>query len=60
VQRFAQIFKTAQIQSVTLAIMEVPCCSAMAGILNKAMEAAGVTVPVKKVVVTARGEAQGL
>jgi hypothetical protein len=32
----------------------------MAGILNKAMEAAGVTVPVKKVVVTARGEAQGL
>lgn len=60
VQRFAQIFKAAGIQSITMAIMEVPCCSAMAGILKKAMELAGVDIPVKKVVITARGEAQGL
>lgn len=60
VQRFAQILRTADIQSITMAIMEVPCCSAMGGILKKAMESAGVNIPIKKVVITARGEAQGL
>ncbi len=60
VQRFAQIFRTANIQSITMAIMEVPCCSAMGGILKKAMESAGVNIPIKQVVITARGEAQGL
>ncbi|MEZ0329509.1 MAG: 4Fe-4S binding protein [Dissulfuribacterales bacterium] len=60
VQRFAQIFKSAGIQSITMAIMEVPCCSAMGVILKKAMELAGVDIPVKKVVITARGDAQGL
>ncbi|MGC8736885.1 MAG: ATP-binding protein [Dissulfurimicrobium sp.] len=56
VERFIEIFKKAQIKSLTTVIMEVPCCSSMLGILNKAMEGAGVSIPLKKIVVSARGE----
>ncbi|MDA8162286.1 MAG: 4Fe-4S binding protein [Desulfobacteraceae bacterium] len=56
VKRFAEIFKNANIKSVTVIIMEVPCCSAMLGILKKAMEEAGVWLPLKKIVVSARGK----
>lgn len=56
VQKFAEIFKTAQIKSVTTLIMEVPCCSGLPSILQKAMKLSGVDVPVTDVVISARGE----
>lgn len=56
VERFIEIFKKAQIKSITTVIMEVPCCSSMLGILSKAMEEAGVSIPLKKIVISARGE----
>lgn len=56
VRRFTEIFKTADIKSVTTVIMEVPCCSSMIGIINNAMEEAGVSIPFKKIVVSARGK----
>ncbi|MGQ9745808.1 MAG: ATP-binding protein [Dissulfurimicrobium sp.] len=55
VQRFTEIFKKDQIKSLTTVIMEVPCCSSMMGILNKAMEEAGVSIPLKKIIVNAQG-----
>ena len=55
VEKFAQVFKTAGIKSITCLIMEVPCCSGLPGILNKAMETAGVIVPLEKVVISSRG-----
>ncbi|MBF0230279.1 MAG: 4Fe-4S binding protein [Desulfamplus sp.] len=56
IQKFADIFKTAGIKSVTTLIMEVPCCSGLPMIIKKGMELAGVTVPITKVVISARGE----
>ncbi|MBF0377825.1 MAG: 4Fe-4S binding protein [Desulfamplus sp.] len=56
IQKFADIFKTAGIKSVTTLIMEVPCCSGLPMIVKKGMELAGVTVPITKVVISARGE----
>ena len=55
IDKFAQIFKTANIKSITALIMEVPCCSGMPVILRKAMERAGVEIPVKQVVINGRG-----
>jgi NAD-dependent dihydropyrimidine dehydrogenase PreA subunit len=56
VQRFAEIIATCNLQSLTVLIMEVPCCSAMNVIIQKAMERAGKTVPVEQVTITTRGE----
>jgi len=56
VQKFADIFRTAGIRSVTVAVMEVPCCSGLPLIVRKGMEAAGQNVPVKQVIVSLRGE----
>ncbi len=56
VGKFVQIFKTAGIKNITCLIMEVPCCSGFPGILSKAMEKAGVTVPIEKVVISNRGK----
>lgn len=56
VERFTQIFNTAQIKSITALIMEVPCCSGLPGILKKAMEKADVNIPMKQVVISSKGE----
>lgn len=53
--RFAEIFRTAGIKEVTLAVMEVPCCSAMEVIVRRAMEASGKDIPINKVVVGVKG-----
>jgi NAD-dependent dihydropyrimidine dehydrogenase PreA subunit len=55
VAKFARIFRTAGIRSVTAVVMEVPCCSALPAILDKAMKEAGVQVPMEVVVVGTRG-----
>ena len=55
-EKFTQIFQTADIKSVTALIMEVPCCSGLPGLLKKAIAAAGVTLPVNQVVISSRGE----
>jgi len=41
VQKFADIFKTADIKSVTVVVMEVPCCQGLPFIVEKGMEMAG-------------------
>ncbi len=56
VEKFAEIFKVAGIKSITCLIMEVPCCSGLPEILNKAMEKAGINVPVEKKVINNRGK----
>lgn len=53
--RFEWIFRVAGIRSVTAVIMEVPCCSALPAILEKAMEKAGVRVPMEVVVLGTKG-----
>jgi Fe-S-cluster-containing hydrogenase component 2 len=56
VKKFAEIFRTADIQSVTVIDMEVPCCSAMPAIVRKGMQEAGKNIPIKEVTISIRGE----
>jgi NAD-dependent dihydropyrimidine dehydrogenase PreA subunit len=55
-EKFIEIFKNARIKSVTVLDMEVPCCSSLPGIVERAIESAGVSVPIKEVTVSTRGE----
>lgn len=55
INRFAEIFQTANIKSVTALIMEVPCCSGLPFILKKGMEKAGKNIPLETVVISTRG-----
>lgn len=56
VQRFAEIISTCNLKSLTVLIMEVPCCSAMNVIVRKAIEKAGKSVPVEQITISTRGE----
>jgi Pyruvate/2-oxoacid:ferredoxin oxidoreductase delta subunit len=53
--KFADIFRVANIKSVTIVIMEVPCCSKMPLIVQKGMEMAGKKIPTELVVINPRG-----
>lgn len=56
VQRFTDILQERKPRSLTVVVMEVPCCSAMLQIVRKARNDAGSSVPVRQVVVSTRGE----
>jgi ferredoxin len=56
IKKFAEIFRVANIQSITVVDMEVPCCSALPAIVRKGMEAAGKEIPLEEVVISVRGE----
>jgi len=56
VSKFAEIFRTADIHSVTVIDMEVPCCSALPFIVRKGMQEAGKSIPVEEVVISICGE----
>ena len=55
VDRFTEIFQQKKINSVTVLIMEVPCCSSMLQIIKKARDDAGSSVPVRQVVISTQG-----
>jgi MinD superfamily P-loop ATPase containing an inserted ferredoxin domain len=55
VHRFAQIFKEADIKSVTVLVMEVPCCQGLPEIIRKGMDLAGKKIPLEKVVIGRTG-----
>ncbi len=56
VKKFAEIFRAADIRSVTVIDMEVPCCSALPAIVGKGMEEAGKRIPIEEIVISVRGE----
>lgn len=56
VQKFTDIFRAHHINSVTVLVMEVPCCQGMPRIVRTAMEQAGATVPLEVVVISRQGE----
>ena len=56
IQKFSEIFATAGIKSITMAIMEVPCCANMRHIVSQALSRSGQAIPVQEVVISARGE----
>jgi NAD-dependent dihydropyrimidine dehydrogenase PreA subunit len=55
-QKFAQIFQEADIKTITVLVMEVPCCQGLPGIVLKGMERAHKKVPLEKVVISRTGE----
>jgi NAD-dependent dihydropyrimidine dehydrogenase PreA subunit len=55
IDRFTEMFATRKLNSVTILIMEVPCCSTMLQIVRKAYSDAEATVPVRQVVVANQG-----
>ena len=59
INKFAAIFSQADIKSVTVAVMEVPCCQGMPVIVKKAMAQAGKNIPLKVVTISTRGEMLG-
>lgn len=59
IQRFVEIISTCNLKSLTILIMEVPCCSAMTVIIQKAIERAGKNVPVEQITISTRGEEIG-
>ncbi|MBN1832647.1 MAG: 4Fe-4S binding protein [Deltaproteobacteria bacterium] len=56
VQKFADVFKVAEIKSVSVLVMEVPCCQGLPVIIRKGMEKAGKNIPMEKLVISTRGD----
>lgn len=56
VDKFTAIFTTAAIRSVTVAVMEVPCCQGLPVIVRKALARAGKEIPLSIEVISTRGE----
>jgi hypothetical protein len=56
VQKFKEIFETAQPRSVTMLVMEVPCCGNMRHLVAEAMKLAGREIKVSEAVIGVRGE----
>jgi ferredoxin len=54
--KFTEIFKAADIKSITTLIMEVPCCSGLPMIVKRALDAAGKDIPIEEIVISTRGE----
>lgn len=55
-EKFTEIFKTQDINSVTVLVIEVPCCSALPMLIKKAQEKAGVEVDTEVVVLGVKGD----
>jgi Pyruvate/2-oxoacid:ferredoxin oxidoreductase delta subunit len=56
IEKFAAIFETADIQSITVAVMEVPCCSALPVMVHKGLQKSGAQIPFSQIVVSTRGK----
>lgn len=56
IEKFTEIFKKADINSVTTIIMEVPCCSGLPWIVKQAMEKAGKNIPMAERIIGIRGQ----
>ena len=55
-EKLTAILRANDLRGITVARMEVPCCSGLTRLAQQAMAAAGKTIPLREVVVTLRGE----
>ncbi len=56
IQKFTDIFKAVEIKSITILIMEVPCCSGLPTMIRRAMAVAEKAIPMETVVISTQGE----
>ncbi len=55
-RKFTEIFSSAGIKSLTLVMMNVPCCATLRGIIAAALKKSGAEIPVEEVVIAPNGE----
>ena len=56
VQKCADIFRAAGIKSLTVVVMEVPCCQGLPTIVEAAKDLAATPIPTERVVISTRGD----
>jgi NAD-dependent dihydropyrimidine dehydrogenase PreA subunit len=56
IEKFKEIFTKAGVKSLTIVSMEVPCCSGLPVIVRKGLEAAGASIPVTEIIISAQGK----
>jgi hypothetical protein len=56
IEKIAEILKNNTVYSLTVAIMQVPCCSGLYQMVVKAVELSGKSIAIKKVVIGIEGE----
>jgi ferredoxin len=56
VDKFAQLFSQSSVRSVTVVVMEVPCCQGLPLIIKRGMQMAGKDIPMELAIVSVRGE----
>ena len=54
-EKFAEIFRSSDIRSVTVLEMEVPCCAALPVIVKRGMNNAGKNIPIEEIVLSTQG-----
>jgi len=59
IDKFAQVFSTAELKSITTVVMEVPCCSGLPFIIKKGLEKSGKDIPLTEVVISTQGKVLG-
>jgi ferredoxin len=59
VEKLAAIFSIAQIRSLSIVRMEVPCCAGLVRIAEAAQQLAGRAVPIEEIVITIHGQRTG-
>jgi NAD-dependent dihydropyrimidine dehydrogenase PreA subunit len=59
-EKLGEIFTRNNIASVTVAHMEVPCCSGLNWVVNKALQISGKNIPVKQYIISIGGEVNEL
>lgn len=56
VEKLAELIRVNNLRSLTVAVMTVPCCRGLMRIVEMAVEASGVSIPIQKVVVGIDGQ----
>jgi Pyruvate/2-oxoacid:ferredoxin oxidoreductase delta subunit len=54
--KLAEIFRTANIKTITIVNMEVPCCFGLKRLVEEAMELAGKHIPLRQTTISIKGE----
>jgi len=55
-EKLTALFRDNQLQSITVAIMEVPCCRGLDMLVRQALERSGKTIPLETIIIGVDGE----
>jgi ferredoxin len=54
--KLVEIIKNNDLKSITVAIMEVPCCGGLSHMVSEAVSESGINIPLKNIIVGVKGE----